>query len=659
MNESGTTRPSGNETTNTGFFYIRDALEHLAQGISVFDRDLTLVVANRRFLELLEMPDRFGEPGTPFEALIRFNAARGEYGDGNVEEQVHLRLDLARRFQAHRFDRIRPDGTVIEIIGTPMEGGGFVTTYTDTTEAHRAAERLRLANEDLDRTVTERTRELAQYAGFLKATVVHMPQGVCVFDTDMNLVVANDGFFELTQVPKDFNVPGTPFETFMRYNAERGEYGPGDPGVLARERVEIARRMQAHTFERTRPDGTVIEVRGNPMPGIGFISTFVDITSRRQIEVELRKSEAVARAMLDAPGLIVLMIDAEGIIYDLNEGAVNGLGAQSKADLVGRSVYDFMHPDAAMRRRQHALEALAGRKAVHFEDRSGKQWFETTLTPYGDHRVMIISHDITHRKRAEAHLHEAVQMAEAANRAKTEFLAAMSHELRTPLNAILGFSEIISKQLFGPVGVPRYLEYAADVHASGKHLLSMINDILDISSIEAGGAKLDEEPVDPGAVAETCLRLVAVRAEQGQVKLCNMVPNDLPAIIADGRRLTQILLNLLSNAVKFTLPAGSVNLEAGVTSSGGITFTVRDTGIGMRSEDIAVALAPFGQVDSGYARRFEGTGLGLPLAKSLTELHGGKLFMESTPGQGTAVTVVFPPRRSGGASGELVGGDGI
>jgi two-component system cell cycle sensor histidine kinase PleC len=641
-------------------------MEHLAQGISVFDRHLNLVLANRRFLELLDLPDRFAEPGTPLEALFRFNAARGEYGDGEADDHVRIRIDLARLFHAHRFERIRPDGTVIEIIGTPMQGGGFVTTYTDTTAVHRSAEALRHANQDLDRTVTERTHELRRSelryrksAEFLKATVVHMPQGVCVFDTEMNLVVANDGFFELTQVPKEFNIPGTPFESFMRYNAERGEYGPGDPGELARQRVEMARGMQAHVFERVRPDGTVIEVRGNPIPGLGFISTFIDVTARKRAEADLRRSEAVARAMLDAPGLIVLMIDEKGTILDLNEGAVNGLRSATKAELLGRNVYDFMHPDAASRRRQHAHQALAGGQAVHFEDKSGKQWFETTLTPYGAHQVMIISHDVTHRKLAETRLSEAVQMAEAANRAKTEFLAAMSHELRTPLNAILGFSEIISKQLFGPVGVPRYLEYANDVHASGQHLLSMINDILDISSIEAGAAKLTDDLIDPAATADVCLRLVLVRAEQGKVELCNMVPRDLPVIIADERRVTQILLNLLSNAVKFTLPGGTVSLEAGLSDDSGIVFRVTDTGIGMRSEDIAVALAPFGQVDSGYARRFEGTGLGLPLAKSLTELHGGRLSIESAPGKGTTVAVCFPPHRRAGVVGELMAGDGI
>lgn len=235
--------------------------------------------------------------------------------------------------------------------------------------------------------------------------------------------------------------------------------------------------------------------------------------------------------------------------------------------------------------------------------------------------------------------------AEAANRSKSEFLAAMSHELRTPLNAIIGFSEMMKVETLGPVGSPQYRGYASDIYGAGKHLLELINDILDLSKVESGSDELHEDRIDFPELVQNVVRLVRQRAESNSVRLILAIPEDLPLLLADERKLKQIIVNLLSNAVKFTDRGGQVTLKAWWRSDSGFIFQVVDTGIGMRPEDIPKALSRFGQIDGDLNRKYEGTGLGLPLAKSLIELHGGYLDLQSEVGVGTTATVRLPASR--------------
>ncbi len=246
---------------------------------------------------------------------------------------------------------------------------------------------------------------------------------------------------------------------------------------------------------------------------------------------------------------------------------------------------------------------------------------------------------------ANADLVRAHAESEAASRAKSEFLANMSHELRTPLNAIIGFAEVIERETFGPAG-PRYREYAGDIHGSGRHLLQVINDILDLAKVEAGQMLLHEARLDPALVMQGCVRLIKPRAAKSNVRIYTAFDPNLPVLLADEARLRQIGLNLLSNAVKFTKAGGRVSISTGIDGEGGITIAVADTGIGMTADEIRIALEPFQQVTSSLSRTNEGTGLGLPLTKTLVELHGGRLEITSAPGRGTTVTARFPPSRS-------------
>lgn len=234
--------------------------------------------------------------------------------------------------------------------------------------------------------------------------------------------------------------------------------------------------------------------------------------------------------------------------------------------------------------------------------------------------------------------------AEVSNRSKSAFLANMSHELRTPLNAIIGFSDVMAGQKFGPLGSERYVQYVNDIRESGRHLLGLITDVLDISKVESGTIILSEDAVRLTEIVRTCARLLRDRMEAAGVQLELDISEHLPVIWADPRRLKQVFLNLMGNASKFTDRGGRVSVRAN-TVPDGIAVVIADTGIGMGPDDLKTALTPFGQVESSLSRRHSGTGLGLPLAKSLIELHGGRMTIESEPGKGTRVILLLPQSR--------------
>ena len=257
-----------------------------------------------------------------------------------------------------------------------------------------------------------------------------------------------------------------------------------------------------------------------------------------------------------------------------------------------------------------------------------------------------LQREIAERIRAEQALISANRAAEAANRAKSEFLANMSHELRTPLNAVIGFSDSMLQGIFGQIRNRKYLEYIRDIGGAGRHLLAVINDILDLSKVEAGEETLDESELDLGESIASCRTLVQGWAEKAEVELTTEIPQRPILLLADARKCRQILLNLVSNAIKFTPAGGRVTIRARREAGQACAIEVQDTGIGMDEADIPKALAIFGQVDSGLSRQFDGTGLGLPLAKRLAELHGAELEIESARGAGTTVTVRFGPART-------------
>ncbi len=264
-----------------------------------------------------------------------------------------------------------------------------------------------------------------------------------------------------------------------------------------------------------------------------------------------------------------------------------------------------------------------------------------------NHRVRYIlraSRAFEELRRNQQHLIAAKDAAEAASRSKSEFLANMSHELRTPLNAIIGFSGMMSDRMFGPLN-EKYTEYAGVIGDSGRHLLAIINDILDLARADANRLVVTEEEVEISRIVDLSSRIVQELAARAEVIFVIETENRLPNVMGDTAKLTQILVNLLSNAIKFTPAGGTVSLKIARNPGGGLTFRVSDTGIGMSAEQIPVALSPFGQVDSGLNRKYDGVGLGLPLTKRLIELHEGTIEITSEPGRGTRVDFHLPEER--------------
>ncbi|MBC7905965.1 MAG: HAMP domain-containing protein [Rhodospirillaceae bacterium] len=283
-------------------------------------------------------------------------------------------------------------------------------------------------------------------------------------------------------------------------------------------------------------------------------------------------------------------------------------------------------------------ELLRANQIPHVQHLRSGRWLLVSERRTNSGQMVAIYTDITDLKVGEEELRSAKAQAENAAQAKSDFLAAMSHELRTPLNAVIGFSDTMLSGVFGDLGNERYRGYVEDIHHSGQHLLSLINDILDLSKIEADAMSVECQPVALNEVVQQAVSMMKDSAQANGLRLDSTLPTDLPLVAGDDRRLLQVMLNLLSNAVKFTPEGGRITIDARAEGTD-VVLQVADTGIGIKPEDIPRALQAFGQIDSARSRRFPGTGLGLPLSRRLVELHGGTLSITSAPGMGTTVTV--------------------
>ncbi len=393
--------------------------------------------------------------------------------------------------------------------------------------------------------------------------------------------------------------------------------------------------------------------------------------NERQIENLLtgRASENAVQARLEmalesmSEGLAVF--DADDRLVICNRRFFGEQQAGGAPDITGITFEELVRGDVKRKPAQSDIEKAGivnaeGREEKYIEERLayhrnpvgafeielvGGRWLQIRDRRTADGGTVIVQTEITAYKRAEEILRAAKERAEWASRSKSEFLANTSHELRTPLNAIIGFSQMMESEMFGELGNPRYRDYAKAVRESGEHLLSVVNDLLDLSKIEAGKLTLSDELIDVSETLFAAWNLAKEQAESAEPTLITDIPDSLPPLRADKRMFTQIALNFLSNAVKFTPAGGRIGITGKIGADGSLVIQFADTGIGMTEEDIERAFEPFGQGSNALIRRHEGTGLGVPLSKSLIELHGGTLSIESEQGSGTTVTVRFPRDR--------------
>ena len=359
--------------------------------------------------------------------------------------------------------------------------------------------------------------------------------------------------------------------------------------------------------------------------------------------VHILESSPIGIAILDL---------ATGQRLFVNSTLVDIFGAPSREELLIGDISDtWINPNDLKR----GWDALANDQTLtNFEAErrrfDGTRWWvlmNSQQVIFQGKEAGIVWHiDITDRKKAEEEVHLALSDAEQANQVKSDFLAHMSHELRTPLNSIIGYSQMVAQEIFGEVGHEKYLEYIKDIQYSGNHLLNLIDDVLDISKIEAGEFIIEESVFDLDDILKDCVRVIQGKVDKKHLAF-RFSPSDKSLHIrADERLVKQIILNLLSNAVKFNVPDGSVSLASTIDQNSAVSLVISDTGIGISTNDISKVLEPFGQSRSDIHNTHEGTGLGLSLSKKLAELHGGTLELDSSLGNGTKVTIKFPPGRT-------------
>jgi PAS domain S-box-containing protein len=523
----------------------------------------------------------------------------------------------------------RADGEWIHVLARIRAAGGRVTIEVELDDAASA------------RRAEAQIRQILEEAGL-----------VAVVDCGGEIVYANSALARML---------GYASLIELRAMGAQDHVHPGDREmVAARREARLAGRNapDSYEFRMVRKDGSsfwvdchtsLVTWNGRP----ASLAWLIDVTDRKRMQEALSRTEKLFGAIFDSsPAMLALSRADDGRFIEVNRAFLRGLGYR-REELLGRTEREvgiLLDAEAGRRicRGSADEEIIAAVKTRSGEVRQFA--FSSQPIRVADLDMLLtVAHDVTARLQHEEELRESKRAAELANRAKSEFLAHMSHELRTPLNAIIGFSDIIAEQIYGPVTVPKYLEYARDVRGSGEHLLQIINDLLDLSKLEAGKQELHESVFVIEAVVERAMRLVQGRATTAGLAIAVEIEPGLPRVRADERLMIQMLTNLLSNAVKFTPPGGSVTVRAGIGAEGTFQLAVQDTGVGMTPEGIEVALTPFGQVENAFARQHQGTGLGLPLVRALADLHGGNLRVESELGRGTTVTIELPAER-------LVGG---
>jgi two-component system sensor histidine kinase/response regulator len=394
---------------------------------------------------------------------------------------------------------------------------------------------------------------------------------------------------------------------------------------FAGRQAELALRLKAEIAERERGEAELLQARRADARLLNAIATLEAgialFDEADQLVVANPTYRQIHEIIAD---ILVPGVSFETILRENVRRSRFDLGMEEAETYIARRLEQHRNPGPVMER--------------HLNDGRWEQVREQRLSDGG---LLLVILDVTKEKAREGALTEAKSLAEEANRAKTDFLSTMSHELRTPLNAIIGFSDLMVNGVFGPIGSPKYVEYAEDVHRSGHLLLDMINEILDLSKIEAGRYELYPEDVSVARLVRDCVSVLSIIAQQGEVEL-TFTADDLLMVKVDERAFKQVMLNLLSNAVKFTPAGGRVRLEAASASDGTIAIVVSDTGIGIAADDLGRIFEPFRRGEASVSRAHEGTGLGLTITKHLVELSHGRLALESHVGLGTTVTVWLP-----------------
>ena len=527
----------------------------------------------------------------------------------------------------------------------------------------RAEEALRESHDDLERRVTDRTRELVdeinerkhaeENARRLANAIEGLSEIFALYGPDEKLVICNENYRRLNEAIPEATRPDVSYEEHMRAVVDKGLI----PKAIGREEDYIRERMERYRnptgpYEVFRQDRVWLVHDQRVADGsMAVIAT--DITQLKRAE---EAKERLSQAVENVPVGIVLFDSEDRVVFfnsryaELMEVMADILKPGVSFEEMVRTMVDRQPvKEAQGREEEYIQERIKHHRnpTGSFDIRREDMWLSTDETRLADGSIFTIITDITELKQAEEDRQlalvkagDALIEAELANQAKSEFLASMSHDLRTPLNAIIGFADILSGQYFGPIS-DKYQEYATDIHSSGEHLLELVNDILDLSTIEAGKQSVVKEKLSILEIVTECERIVEDKARSNGIDLVTEFPKDLPPFYADKRASKQILLNLLSNAVKFTPQGGRITVSV-KASKKNTTLKVADTGKGIPADKLPKLTDPFTRGEHDPYLTEEGWGLGLTITKSLVDLHDGTLDIKSKIGKGTTVTVTFP-----------------
>lgn len=616
---------------------IEAVLSNMDQGVTMYDKDLKVTVFNEQARRYMRFPEDVMFVGASFEDINRFARSRGDPGTGDSMAQSDERWQGLRRGEAHSLEYVHADGRVTEIRRRAVPGGGFVVTQTDITD-RKAAE-----------------AELEGQRALLEATLENVDQGIVMYDDDLTVRAFNN---RMGGGDGPFHV-GSSAEDWVRYFAAKGGYGEGDPEAHVRKRLEVMRALTPYRGEHTDEKGRVFEAIGNPIKSGGFVGTYTDITERVQAEQELASKEAQLRVALENMPGAIWVVDEDLKLVLVNDKYKELYGDPDGLVKVGGSMKDILRSEiergllgGAGSPEEVLAERLASYRSdelVVFEDRGQDGcYLQIVRSPAREGRVVTVATDVTERKNFELALEDARDAAEAATEAKSSFLASMSYEIRTPMNGVIGMIGLLSETKLDP----DQRQMVGTVHDSAFSLLQIINDILDFSKIEAGKLEIEQVDVSIRDIIESVGETLRPNTEKKQLQLDTFIDPRIPDwVSSDPVRLRQILFNLAGNAVKFTESDGEkrgevdirAELQGDIADERAIVrFSIADQGIGMSEDVIESLFTPFTQAEASTTRRFGGTGLGLTICKTLTDLMGDAIDVESRVGEGSTFTVTLP-----------------
>ncbi len=680
---------------------LAQGLDQLDIGLTVFDRDLVMVAANRRFQLLLNFPDALCQPGTTMQQALRYNAEQGEYGPGDVEEQVRQRLELSRQFLPHSFERPRPDGSIIEVCGHPLPGGGMVTTYTDVTVARRREQALRELSAELELRVEARTAELrhreaelARKAALLESVISNVNQGISYINADLVIELCNQKFGELLQLPAELCRPGINFYDLAVFNAERGEYGPGDPQALAQARLDIAKKFLPHRFERTRPgDGVTLEIMGQPTPDGGMVSTYLDISERKAHEKAMRLERERLSNILKGTnaGSWEVNLQTGEVQVNARWAELTGHMQEELSPFSLATLPRLFHPEdiakAEIALVQHLKEQTPYYRFEHRLRHKDGHWVwvaahgqVSSRTPDGRAEWMAGTHmDITERKEAERRIQELNETLEervaerslqlnaamqtlhqsqdalarsAAKATLGTLVASVTHELSTPLgNSLITAStctdlarrmetHMQAGQLKRSdlVGFLKEIREGSDLIERNLHrAVELVKNFKQVAADQASEQRRRFDLVSVVAeVLDTLSPSLKRFAHRVQVDIsADIVLDSFPGALG------QVLINLINNAYMHAFEGrtdGRVQIAAH-TEGLCVNLSVADDGIGMSQALLSQLFQPFFSTKIGRG----GTGLGMTIVENLVKKTlGGSLAVESTQGTGTTFKIRLP-----------------